>query len=561
MKMKKLLATLLASSMVLSLAACGGGNSGNSETKTPAGETQAAAETEAASETQAGEADSEASADNSQPEGEIEEGGTFVVSVGGDPSSFNPDYKSDDNLWPIAQNMYNRLFKLTADSKIVPDLATSYEFSEDGKTLTCHLAEGVKWHDGEPFTSEDVKWTYDTAIEQNWFKATSLSSVESIECPDENTVVFNLKAADVTIVSKLGWYGTFILPKHLYEGQDPATCDAALKNPVGTGPFKFESYETGVGVTLVRNDDFWGDKPHLDKVIFAVYADPDSAYQAFLNGEVDYLGTGVPTANVGELDEDENYRVFNALWINRTYITFNFADPDFGKPEVRKAVQLAVDRQGIFDRVGGAGARSDTYVSPLLTDYVDETYVQPERNVEEAMKLMEEAGYTKDADGYYLHATMDVFESDNFGDMAQIIKANLAEAGIDLTINMMEYAAWVEKVNQNHNFTITMLAGYQGPDVSGLAGRIRTGESSNVGGYSNARVDELFALSDSESDTAKRAEYYSEIQKIMSEEVPMVLLLDNGTKFPVPNNIVGSPYDVTDKCASEEFTYVGFLAQ
>lgn len=122
--------------------------------------------------------------------------------------------------------------------------------------------------------------------------------------------------------------------------------------------------------------------------------------------------------------------------------------------------------------------------------------------------------------------------------MAQIIKANLAEAGIDLTINMMEYAAWVEKVNQNHNFTITMLAGYQGPDVSGLAGRIRTGESSNVGGYSNARVDELFALSDSESDTAKRAEYYSEIQKIMSEEVPMVLLLDNGTKFPVPNNIV-----------------------
>lgn len=88
------------------------------------------------------------------------------------------------------------------------------------------------------------------------------------------------------------------------------------------------------------------------------------------------------------------------------------------------------------------------------------------------MKLMEEAGYTKDADGYYLHATMDVFESGNFGDMAQIIKANLAEAGIDLTINMMEYAAWVEKVNQNHNFTITMLAGYQGPDVSGLAGRI-----------------------------------------------------------------------------------------
>lgn len=528
---KKFLALVLAASMMFSVTACGGKTNNSTEPE------------------------------KNEAQGKVQEGGTFVVSASADPTSFNPNYKGDDNLWPIAQNMFNRLYKLGPNSEITPDLATSYDFSEDGKTLTFHLHEGVKWHDGEDFSSEDVKWTYETAIKEEWFKAASLASIDTIECPDDNTVVFNLKSADVTIVPKLAWYGTFILPKHLYEGQDSGKCDAALNHPVGTGPFKFESFEPGVGTTLVRNDDFFGDKPILDKVIFAIYADQDSAYQAFLNGEIDYLGTGVPVANVGELDDNDDYRVFQALWINRTYVTFNFSDPDFGKTEVRKAIQLGIDRQGIFDRVGGAGKKADTYVSPLMTDYVDEKYVQPDRNVEEAIKFMESAGYKKDADGFYLHATMDVFESGNFADMAQIIKANLAEVGIDITINLMEYAAWSEKVMQNKNFSITMLAGYQGPDVSGLAGRIGTGQSSNVGGYSNARVDELLSLSDSEPDTAKRAECYSEIQSIMNDEVPMILLLDNGTKFPVTNRISGSPYDEADKCASEEFTYVGFVAE
>lgn len=533
--MKKFLALVLAAAMALSMIGCGG----NTETTPAAGgeETTSAAST-----------------------GETVKGGTFVIGAGGDPTSFNPDYKADDNLWPIAQNIYNRLIKLANGDGVIPDLAESYEFSEDGKTLTFHLHEGVKWHDGVDFTSEDVKWTYDTIIAEQWFKATSLEAIESIECPDANTVVMNLKAADVTIISKLGWYGTFILPKHLYEGQDPATCDAALKNPVGTGPFKFESYESGVGVTLVKNEEFWGDEPNPDKLIFAIYTDLDAGYQAFLNGEVDYLYS-VPTANVGDLDNDPDYRIFQALWQNRTYITFNFEDPDFSKVEVRKAIQLAVDRQGIYDRVGGAGQRADYYVSPLQVDYVDENYKQPERNIEEAMALLESAGYTKDADGFYLHATMDVFESGNFGDMAQIIKANLAEAGIDLTINLIEYAAWSDKVMTNKNFSITMLAGYQGPDISGLAGRIQTGASSNVGGYSNARVDELFALSNAEPNTAKRAEYYSEIQSIMDEEVPMILLLENGTKYPVKNSIVGTPYDVPEKAAASEYTYLAFVAE
>ena len=535
--MKRFLALVLAMMMALSMIACGGSNSGTDTTTANAG-----------------------NQGNAGDSGEVEtvKGGTFVMAIGGDPSNFNPDYKSDDYLWPIAQNMYNRLIKLTAYDTVIPDLAKTYEYSEDGMQLTFHLHEDVYWHDGVKFTSEDVKWTYDTAIAESWFKATSLDAVASIECPDENTVVFNLKAPDVTIIYKLGWYGTFILPKHLFEGQDPATCAAATTNPVGTGPFKFESYEVGVGVTLVKNENFFGDEPNPDKVIFAIYTDQDTLYQAFLNGEIDYT-TSIPSANVGDLNDDPDYRTFASLYQNRTYITFNFNDPDFGNAYVRKAVQLAVDRQGIYDRVGGGGAKADYYVSPLQVDYVATDIKQPERNIEEAMQMLEAAGYTKGADGFYLHATMDVFESGNFGDIAQIVKANLAEAGINLTINMMEYAAWSDKVLGNTNFSITMLAGYQGPDISGLSGRIQTGASTNVGKYSNERVDELFALSNCETDVAKRAEQYYEIQQIMNDDVPMIFLLENGSIIPVKNSIQGTPYDLPEKACSSECTYMAFV--
>ena len=203
---------------------------------------------------------------------------TLVMVTTTEPQSFNPDFKSDDGAWPINQNIFNRLVKLGANTTINMDLAESYEFSEDGMTLTFHLHEGVKWHDGEPFSSEDVKWTYDTAIAEKWSKSDSLANIESIECPDENTVVMNLKTPDVSIISKLAWYGTFIMPKHIYEGTDTAT-NPANQQPIGTGPFKFVSYEPGVAVTLERNEDYFGDVAKAKTLKFAIISDQNTLWE------------------------------------------------------------------------------------------------------------------------------------------------------------------------------------------------------------------------------------------------------------------------------------------
>lgn len=204
--------------------------------------------------------------------------------------------------------------------------------------LTFHLKKDVKWHDGEALTSEDVKWTFDTMIANKWSKSDSLASVESIECPDDLTVVLNMKVKDVSIVSKLGWYATFIMPEHIWN--DPQykdfTSNPANWQPVGSGPYKFDNYKSGVATTLVKNSDYFDGEPIIEKLIFTIVPDSTTAFQSFVNGEIDYFNIIVPTANKHDLDNNPDYRFFDYISINRTYLTFNMKEGRFTDPRLRR---------------------------------------------------------------------------------------------------------------------------------------------------------------------------------------------------------------------------------
>ena len=158
----------------------------------------------------------------------------------------NPNAADEPYGFSIYQNIYNRLVKYTNSFDIVPDLAESWEFSDDGMSLSFNLRKGVKWHDGKDFSSDDVKWTFDTIIKENGYAAASFANVNNITCPDKNTVVFNLSSPDSSLVSALSKLGVFIMPKHIYENTDWLTNNANI-NPIGTGPFVFKEWSVPSG--------------------------------------------------------------------------------------------------------------------------------------------------------------------------------------------------------------------------------------------------------------------------------------------------------------------------
>ncbi len=484
-------------------------------------------------------------------------GGTYIVRQASDPASFNPDAKTDDMVSYTAMNVFSRLVKTNAASEVIGDLAESWEFSEDGLTLTFHLHDNVLWHDGEPFTSADVQWTLDK-IRTDGYQSAGLAMIEEITCPDDNTVVLHLNAPSPGLVSTLGWLGVFILPKHIYEGTDWLT-NEANSHPIGTGPFKFESYEPGQAITLVRNDDYFKGAPYLDKLIFTIIPDANTAFQAYMNGEVDDLMLNIPTSEIAGLKANPEYTVYEKASNNRTYLTFNFTEGPFSDLRVRQAVNLGINRAEVLEKAAkGIGAIPEYYMSPVFSWCMNDEAKIPQRNVEEARRLIEEAGYTADANGMYFTATLDLFDSGDFMDTATVLQQNFKEIGIDLQLNITEIGSWQQKVQVEGDFEVAMLSGSQGPDASAIAMRIQSDGALNLACYSNPELDALLDQGASTSDQQARAEIYRQVQAILAQDLPIVPVKEATFTVAVRNTIHGHPYsdEAIGEVASNEFTRI-----
>lgn len=535
-KMKKILCGLAAVAMSVSMVACGSDNSSDS---------------------------SSASSTSDATETSVITGGTYIVQSSGEPSTLNPDTISDDYNYPIAQNIFSRLVKLTNDYTIIPDLADLPEVSDDALTYTFHLKEGVKWHDGELCTANDVVYTYQTCIDEQYAHANVFANVTDITATDDYTVVFTLSTPDGSFLSNLAWYGTFILPEHILKDQDWLTGDFT-QNPVGTGPFKFEAWNKGTDVRIVRNDDYFGDTPYLDEVIYTIIPDSTTAYQAWLNNEVDELSSSlIPTSDLQSLiDDTDTYTTVSQVWPSPWYVTFNLQTGPFADPLVREAVAYGIDRDDVSTKAtNGFKPAAQYYIPDIYTDAVNPDAAEPSYDPEKAMSLLEEAGYTKDADGYYFETTFKCM-SGGFEDAVKVCADNLEKIGIKVTIDILDYNIWVEECMDNYDFEITMLAGFQGPDVLGAGRRWTTDGSINIPRYSNAEVDELYNNALQTSSTDERNEYMKEIQTHLAEDIPMICILTYADKEPIKNYIHGSPSisvaegGSKEKVGFSELTYV-----
>lgn len=482
---------------------------------------------------------------------------TLIVGIQGDPVSFNPDIQPDDWGFEIAENVFDRLVKLDYNNKIIPDLADSWNITNGGKTYTFHLHQNVKWQDGKDFSSADVKFTFDTIIKNQGYLVGNLANVSSITTPDANTVVFNLKTADATLLSSLSFLGAFILPQHVYQGTD-WTKNSANQEPIGTGPFAYSSYKKSDNITLTENPDYFRGASKVKKLIFRIIPDSNTALEAFNNGELDVLGVAPPTTAVNTLEKTDGVTVVKNNTLGRYYVAFNMTKSPWNKQQVREAFALAINRQDILSKAfNGIGKVAEGFYSPNLPWAYNANAVLPSQNIQQAQSLLEQAGFKKDSNGYYLTATLTSFNLTPFPDMATVIQSDLKQIGVNVKIDLLDENAWMQKCLTSKTYDFTAMGGSVGPDPSALAGRVGSKNALNIMGYSNTQVDALFTQGAALTDQDQRAAKYKQIQAILAKDLPIIPLVEDVTINVYKSSFTGLPYDQSlGKASMDEFTYV-----
>jgi peptide/nickel transport system substrate-binding protein len=467
-------------------------------------------------------------------------GGTFVVIHWGDPKSFNPDSQVDDALYIVASNIFNKLVTLDINFNVIPDLAESWEVAPNGSTFVFHLRKNVRWHDGYPFTAKDVKYTFEAIKKYKGIAYTNLKMDDliAIETPDNYTVIFRYSKPFPAFLGFLAWYGTFILPEHIYnkseykDWMDPQI--PALTKPVGTGPFKFVEYVKGDHITLEANPDYFKGRPCIDRLVFKIVPDPTAALQSFLAGEGDLLNNRPPMTEIPKLNSTPGIIVLGMPWPSRWYIAFNLLNPILADVRMRYAIAYAINRSELVVKAeNGYGYPAEGTYTPAIKWAYNPNAKLPPYDPDKANQLLDELGYKKGPDGYRylpngtkLTLRITIFTGSETEAIATVIKEQLKKVGIDAKIEEFEIAAWEDKVVKKRDFDIALLDGFQGPDPDNMRMRFGPGAYINMANYSNPEFGKLLEQAASEPDMEKRRELYWKAQEIMARDLPYLPLVD-----------------------------------
>jgi len=494
-------------------------------------------------------------------------GGTLVAILPGDPPTINPGVSSDITQMTLSAQIYNTLVRLDNEQNVRGVLAESWEISPDGKTYTFRLRKGAKWHDGKPFTSADVAYGFlEINRKYSAFGSTNFKMVSRIDTPDTHTAVMHLDhpfPPMLTALTDLVVAGVY--PRHVYEGSDPRKNPRNLQ-PLGTGPFKFVEYKKGSHVILEANPDYFEGRPYLDKIIYQIVPNKAARVLGLERGSVDYLPfVSLPSSDVPRLEQNPTIAVKNAERPSAAiFVAFiNNRNAPFSKKEVRQAIYHALDREDMLKKAAfGFGKVSRGPISSLQKPFYTTVGRQYPHDNERAKRLLDAAGYPprEGAVRFKMRVSYDKADS-TMESAAQIMKAQLREVGIDVSIEPLESAALRDKVWVKWDFDMTMGSFSTGPDPSvGIArlyicDNIKPLFAHNVSGYCNPQVDKIFTQAASEVQHAKRKALFDGAVKILAEDVPVIWLWDRYYPFAHKKTLAGLP---TDPTQWQGFVEVGF---
>ena len=443
-----------------------------------------------------------------------------LVFAGEGQSVLNPLLNNTDDIQSI---IFSGLMKYDGNNKPVADLAESYEYDENTKTYTFHLREGVKWHDGEAFTADDVVFTYKSLTEDESLSSgitSNYKDIKSITAPDKNTVVIQMEQDNAAM---LDYFTIGIIPKHLLEGKDLNT-DSFNQNPVGTGRYKFVSWDTAANqITLVKNDDYYDKVPNIENIIFKNVTDENTKATMMQAGEADLVWLNASYAST--FKNNPSYKVTEHPSADWRGISLNFKKDFWSKNKDSAAVlNYALDKNAILNAV--VEGQGEAAYSPIQTNSMGGNTEADiySYDLNKFAQEMEKLGWTKGNDGIYerngqkFQFSLMVPESEvERVDIAKLAAKQLQSAGIDMKLEVV--SGW------NYTDYDACLAVQACPyDADALYAALTTNGSGNSLGYSNQKVDELLESARHETDANKRKELYGEFEEAFSQEPGSILI-------------------------------------
>ena len=462
-------------------------------------------------------------------------GDMIIIGSIGDASVLLPVLASDSASGDINGLIYNGLVRYDRDINLIGELAEKWEISEDKLTIRFFLKKDVKWHDGKPFTSKDVEYTYKVYVDPKTPTAysTDFLRVKEFRVLDDYTleVVYEKPYAPA-----LGSWGQGMLPRHLLEGVD-ITESPLKRNPVGTGPYRFKDWTTGEKIILDSFHEYFDGRPYIDRVMTRIIPDLATMFLELKALSLDQMGL-TPLQYVRQTDTKwfkDNFNKYKYLGFGYSYLGYNLQDWKFKDQRVRQALTTAINRESIVQGVLlGLGTVTDTPYKPDSFWYNQNVTKFP-YDPEKAKEMLAEAGW-KDTDGDgILDKDGKPFEftiitnhgNDIRKNAATIIQRDLKKVGVEVKIRVIEWAAFLKNFINKRNFEACLLGWGIGvdPNQIDIWNSKKTGENElNFINFQNQEVDRLLDLGASTYDKEERKKYYDKFQEIIAEEQPYTFL-------------------------------------
>ena len=442
---------------------------------------------------------------------EEEEVSTLVYGSG-DYTRINP---AMDEHGEINLLLFDGLTARNGHNEVVPGLAKRWEFDEDSCTYTFYLEEGVQWHDGEPFTAEDVKFTIESIMnpDNGSENAPNYEDVEEITVMDEKTIAFRLSAPNAAF---LDYMTMAVLPRHLLEGEDMQE-SAFFRHPIGTGPYRLDSWDEGQAIILARNEAYFRGMPGIGRVIFKIVPDDNARALQMEAGELD-LALLTPK-DARNFADREGYICYDMKTSDYRGILFDFHHEFWQRNrDIIPAVCYAIDRQSIVDAVL-LGQGIPAYGPLQRNVYNDEAVEHYDYNPAKAKEILEKAGCVMGEEGIYLRDGKPLSFIINVGagdqvrlDIAQAAAQQIREVGIDCRVEIPTQVDWSSQM--------AYLIGWGSPfDADDHTYKVfGTDKGANYSGYSNSQVDEYLLKARQSDDVFVRAENYHRFQEELAKD-------------------------------------------